>query len=127
MQKARPGNPVDMEERRAQALTQAALDAAAKLGLPPQDTAAILGVPVGAFTAMKKGERSVDGYSGEAERADALVRMAKKLKALLGDEETHWRAWIRREHERLGTKPLEVMKQRDGVLKIASLLETFGI
>lgn len=123
MQKARPGNPVDVEERRAAALTSAALECAQKLGLSPADTATLLGVPQGAFTAMKKGERTVDGFSGEAERADALVRVTKRLRALLGDAETNWRSWIRRENDDLDSKPLDVMKQRDGVQKVAALLE----
>ncbi len=123
MQKARPGNPVDIEERRAAALTTAALECAQKLGLSPGDTAMLLGVPQGAFAAMKKGERSVDGVSGEAERADALVRATKRLRALLGDAETTWRSWIRRENDKLGAKPLDLMKQRDGILKVATFLE----
>jgi hypothetical protein len=120
MQKARPDAEAD---RRAAALTTAALDCALKLGLSPADTAALLGVPQGAFAAMKKGERAVDGMNGEAERADALVRAAKKLRALLGEAETNWRAWLRRESPELGAKPIDLMRQRDGILQIAAFLQ----
>lgn len=123
MQRARPGHPGDVEEQRATALTKAALDGARHLGLSPRDTGAILGVPQGVFNAMKKGERAVDGYSGEAERADALVRIVKRLNALLGDSETHWRSWLRRENDELGAPPLEILLQRDGGLKVAKYLE----
>ena len=123
MQKGRPGNPVDIEDQRAAALTVAAIDCSQKLGLSPADTATLLGVPQGAFASMKKGERAVDGVSGEAERADALVRSTKRLRILLGDAETTWRSWIRRENDELGAKPLDIMKQRDGILKIATFLE----
>lgn len=123
MRKARPGNPVDLEDRRAAALTAAALDGARMLGLTPVETAQLLGVPAGALAAMKKAERAVDGLNGEAERADALVRVVKRLTLLLGDSETAWRAWIRRDHAGIGSKPLALLLQRDGVLTVATYLE----
>jgi len=105
------------------ALTKAALESARRLGLSPADTASILGVPQGALQAMKKGERAVDGLSGEAVRADALVRLVKRLQVLLGEADTTWRAWIRRESAGLGVKPLDMMLQRDGAAKVATYLE----
>lgn len=123
MQRARPGNPVDVEDRKALELTKSALEGAKRLGLSPIDTAAILGVQQGALQAMKKGQRAVDGTSGEAERADALVRVVKRLQAMLGDTETSWRSWIRRENAALGAKPLDLMLQRDGSMKLATYLE----
>ena len=73
VQKARPGSPSDLEDKRARALTDAALSAAKRLGLGSTDLASILGVAEGAVAAMRKGERAVDGVNGEAERADALA------------------------------------------------------
>lgn len=120
---ARPGNPVEIEQQKAEALTKAMLEAAKRLGLSPQDTAAIIGVQGGALAAMKKGERVVDGVNGEAENADAVVRVVKRLQTLLGPDESKWRAWLRREVSGLGDKPLAILLQRQGVLKVAAFLE----
>jgi hypothetical protein len=114
--------PAAAEMEKAAALTKAALEAARRLGLTPAETANVLGVAQGAFAAMKKGDRAVDGLNGEAERADALVRVVKRLAAILGDNESAWRAWLRRESGPLGDKPLDVFAQRDGVVKVATYL-----
>ena len=119
MKLARPDIAVN---EKAAALTKEALEAARRLGLTPTETAALFGVPQGAFNAMKKGDRAVDGLNGEAERADALVRVVKRLGTLLGDSETAWRSWLRRDVAPLGDKPLDLFAQRDGVLKVAQYL-----
>jgi hypothetical protein len=110
------------EHQRAVELTKLGLESARKLGLSPADTAAVLGVPVGALGALKKGERLVDGYNGEAERADALGRIVSRLTALLGPEETKWRSWLRRLSPQLGDTPLHAITQRDGVQGVADFL-----
>jgi len=110
------------EETRALALTKAALEGLRRLGLSPVETAAALGVPAGALTAMRKGSRSVDGLNGEAEAADAIVRMVKRLTALLGAEETKWRSWLRRDIPSLRGTPLALMIQRQGVSKLVAYL-----
>jgi hypothetical protein len=123
MKHTRPLNPVQAEDQKAALLTKAALDCARKLALGPHETAAAIGVPAGALTAMKKGERAVDGVNGEAECADALVRVVKRLNALLGADESRWRAWMRREVDALDGKPLDLVVQRHGVLKVAAYLD----
>jgi uncharacterized protein (DUF2384 family) len=110
------------EMEKAAALTKEAIEAARRLGLTPTETANVLVVPQGAFAAMKKGERAVDGLNGEAERADALVRIVKRLGVLLGDSETAWRSWLRRDNDPLDDRPIDVFTQRDGVLKVANYL-----
>jgi uncharacterized protein (DUF2384 family) len=116
-------NPVEIENQKAAALTRAALECAQRLGFTPANTAYTLGVPQGVLGAMKKGERTVNGVNGEAERADALVRVVKRLQLLLGDSQTLWRSWLRRENQELEAKPIDVMMQRDGVIRVADYLE----
>ncbi len=123
MKNTRPLNPVQAEDQKAAALTKAALDCARKLALNPHETASAFGVPAGALAAMRKGERAVDGVNGEAECADALVRIVKRLSALLGADESKWRAWMRREVGALDGKPLDLVAQRQGVLKVATYLD----
>jgi hypothetical protein len=120
---ARPDHPGAVQDKRARELTEAALTAARLLGLSPSEIASTLGVPQGALKEMQKFTRLVDGRSGEAERADALVRVARRLKALLGDQETLWRSWLRQPCADLDDKPLAVMTRKDGVLKVAQHLE----
>ena len=117
---------VDVEEQRAAALTKAALECMKGLGLSPTESATVLGVQAGALAAMRKGERTVDGFNGEAEAADALVRLVKRLSAVLGSEETKWRSWLRRESPTLGARPLDLILQRHGVVKVADRLERAG-
>ena len=111
------------EDQQAEALTKAALTSLRQLGLNPHETAAALGVAAGALAAMRKGERVVDGLNGEAESADAIVRIAKRLGVLLGSEETKWRSWLRRESPALDAKPIELITQRLGAVKVATYLE----
>ena len=115
--------PAQNEDQRAAALTKAALECARRLGLTPVEAATALGVPAGAFAAMKKGQRAVDGMNGEAECADAIVRIVKRLTVLLGEEETKWRSWLRAECGPLGARPCEMMTRRLGSLKVATYLE----
>ena len=122
VQKARPGSPSDLEDKRARALTDAALSAAKRLGLGSTDLASILGVAEGAVAAMRKGERAVDGVNGEAERADALVKIVARLSTLLGAEETKWRSWIRGVNATFDAKPIDLMKQRDGAARVRDYL-----
>ena len=122
MRPGRPPNPVEREQQRALTLTSSALEAARRLGLSPADTAAVLGVQQGTLQGMKKGERVVDGTTGEAEAADALVKVLSLLKALLGDDESKWRAWLRRPFPQLNGRPLDVMTTRHGIVKVATAL-----
>jgi hypothetical protein len=119
----RPGNPDDVMAQRAKALAQAALAAARQLGLSPGDTATVMGIPQNSLKSLQQGSRLLDGTSGEAERADALVRIVRRLKALLGDQETLWRSWIRQPCETLGDKPLTILLQRQGPEKVARFVE----
>lgn len=118
-----PNRPADAMDQRAKALAQAALTAARQLGLSATETATVLGVPQSTLKALQQGTRLLDGTSGEAERADALVRLARRLKALLGDQETAWRSWLRHPCEALGDKPLTVLLQRYGAEKVARYVE----
>lgn len=126
MQTKHPRTPDGVENAKAEALTKDFLMCAQRLGMSPGDAATVLGVPPGAFAAMKAGKRAVDGVSGEAEAADALVRVTKRLHKLLGDSDTAWRAWLRRDNPDLDAKPLDVMKQQRGAAKIAAYLESKG-
>ena len=114
---------VDEENQRAVALTKAAIECTRRLGMSPAESASALGVHAGVLAAMRKGQRVVDGYNGEAETADALVRVIKRLSALLGGEETKWRSWLRREDPSLGARPLDVILRRHGAETVASYLE----
>jgi hypothetical protein len=108
MQKTGPRTPDGVENAKAEALTKDFVMCAQRLGMSPQDAALTLGV------------------SGEAESADALVRVTKRLHKLLGDSETAWRAWLRRNNDDFDAKPLDVIKQQRGAVKVASYLEGKG-
>ena len=126
MKSERQGHPMQKEEQKAAVLTRSALDCARRLGLTPAETATAIGVSAGAFAAMKKGERAVDGMNGEAESADAIERIVKRLSILLGSEETKWRSWLRKDCPPLQARPLEMMTRRYGALKVADFLEKAG-
>ena len=126
MKSGRQGGTMQTEDQKALVLTKSALECARRLGLTPAQTATALGVSAGAFAAMKKGERAVDGMNGEAASADAIERIVKRLSVLLGSEETKWRSWLRQECSSLEGRPLEVMTRRSGSLKVAAFLEKAG-
>ncbi len=123
MQKSTPASRAAATDRQATALTAAGVEAARRLGLSPSDAAACLGVPPNVFAAMKKGQRAVDGFNGEAAAADALVRLIKRLTVLLGDSETKWRSWLRHDNADLASTPLALLLKRDGAVAVAQYLE----
>lgn len=113
----------EMENKKATELSKATLDSLQKLGLSPAESATVLGITPSLFTSLKKGERTVDGYSGEAERADMLVRVVRRLSTLLEGGETAWRSWLRRQNPDWSSSPLELMRQREGLTKVTIFLE----
>lgn len=114
---------VEVEMAKARALFVAAVQSAKELGLGSAELAHILGIPEGAMRNLGEGTRFLSGTSGEAEQADALVRIVVDLKALLGDEQAKLRSWIRTMHDRLGAKPIELMQRKGGVLTVRDFLE----
>jgi uncharacterized protein (DUF2384 family) len=123
MQNGRRGSVGDPMAERAKALTEAAIKAGRNLGLKPTETAAVLGVPAGLFTQMEKGGRTVELETGEGERAEALVKVFIKLSHAFGHVEAKYRAWLRTDNPGLGDRPIVVMQQKYGVLKVATFLE----
>lgn len=115
---------VDVEMERAQALAEAAFQAAKFLALGTADLAHIIGIPEGAVRGLREGTRFLNGTNGEAEHADGLVRVVIRLKALLGNEETKGRSWVRTAHEQLGAKPIEIMQRKSGILTVRDFLVT---
>lgn len=123
MQRTGPKNQGSGDDSKAAILTKIALECAKALGISPADTATILSVSQGALAAMKEGKRELDLSAGEGECAEGLIRITKLLRTHLGDADTNWRSWIRRENAEMDGKPLDLMLQRYGVLKVAKALE----
>jgi hypothetical protein len=118
-----PRKAGEMENKKATELSKAALESLKQLGLSPAESALVLGITPTQFTSLKKGERTVDGYSGEAERADMVVRVVKRLSTLLDGGESAWRSWIRRQNPDWSSAPLDLMRQREGLAKVTTFLE----
>ena len=113
----------DMEQKKANELSKAVIECLRQIGLSPAEAALVLGITPNLFSSLKKGERTVDGYTGEAERADLLVRAVKRLTVLLDGGETSWRSWLRRQNPDWSSSPLELMRQRDGLTRVVNYLE----
>ena len=102
-------------------LTQAAVRAAARLGLAQKDLAAVLGVS--ASTVSRFAQRPLDPRSKEGELAVLFVRLYRSLDAITGGDDAVARAWLRNDNDALGDAPLKLVQTVPGLVNVIAYLD----
>jgi transcriptional regulator with XRE-family HTH domain len=109
-------------ERTPRALTQAVARAAQSLGISQAELASILGVSPATITRLFGGAYLLDAKRKEWEFALLFVRMFRSLNAIVGDENTA-RKWLNSENLGLNGRPLELIRQTEGLVRVVHYLD----
>jgi DNA-binding LacI/PurR family transcriptional regulator len=102
-------------------LTQAAVRAAARLGLAQKDLAAVLGVS--ASTVSRFAQRPLDPRSKEGELAVLFVRLYRSLDAMVGGQDDAARAWMHAENAHLSGVPARLALSVTGLVHVLEYLD----
>jgi hypothetical protein len=107
----------------AQVLTKASLRAAEVLGLTRADLARILGVSAASASRLGR-SRTVDPDSKEGELALLFLRAYRSLDSLFGGNHEAGQAWLEAENDHLGGRPVELIQRVEGLVRVASYLDS---
>lgn len=108
---------------RGAVLTNAALRAADRLGLPARVLAGVLGVSEPSISRMKKGGYVLEDGSKSFELAGVFVRLFRALDAISGGDEAVARAWMVAPNVALGAAPVARIVTIAGLLDVTAYLD----
>lgn len=108
---------------RREVLTKALLRSADELGLTTEELAQVLGVTPATIARMTSNEYVLDENRKEWELAALLVRLYQGLAAMLLDNETNVRNWMRQPNTGLRTIPVECIITITGLAETVSYVE----
>ena len=106
----------------AQVLSKAVMRAAQRLGLARGLLARVLGVSAASVTRLYSGHYLLDPQRKEWEFALLFVRLFRSLDSLVGDEDTA-RRWLLSDNRALGARPLELIVQTEGLVRVVHYLD----
>lgn len=106
----------------AAVLGKAVVRAADRLGLSHALLARILGVSAPTITRLYGGDYRLDQRRKEWEFAVIFVRMFRSLDSIVGDEQTA-RRWLASENHALGARPLDLIPQAEGLVRVVHYLD----
>jgi len=109
--------------REPRILTQAALRAAALLDVPQGELALILGLSPASVSRMKAGTYQLDRARKEWELAALWVRLFRSLDSITGGRDDASRAWLHSPNDALGGKPVELIRQVTGLVRVMEYLD----
>jgi transcriptional regulator with XRE-family HTH domain len=122
MTKARPeASPILIPDA-SSVLTKAVTRAAERLGISRTELASILGVSPATISRLFGGAYLLDAKRKEWEFALLFVRMFRSLNAIVGDENTA-RKWLNSENLGLNGRPLELIRQTEGLVRVVHYLD----
>ena len=103
-------------------LSKAVMRAAQRLGLARGLLARVLGVSAASVTRLYSGHYLLDPQRKEWEFALLFVRLFRSLDSLVGDEDTA-RRWLLSDNRALGARPLELIVQTEGLVRVVHYLD----
>jgi len=106
----------------ATVLGKAVTRAAEHLGLTRSQLAQILGLSPPTITRLYNGEYRLDERRKEWEFALLFLRAFRSLDSIVGDEATA-RRWLHGENRGLNGRPLELMRQTEGLVRVVHYLD----
>jgi DNA-binding XRE family transcriptional regulator len=103
-------------------LTKAVARAAAQLGLSKGLLARVLGLSPATITRIYSGDYLLDASRKEWEFALLLVRLFRSLDSIVADEASA-RTWLASENSGLNGRPLELITQTEGLVRVVHYLD----
>jgi uncharacterized protein (DUF2384 family) len=106
----------------ATVLSKAVARAAERLDITRGQLGKILGVSAPTVTRLYSGEYKLDERRKEWEFALLFVRAFRSLDSIVGDEHTA-RKWLTRENRGLNARPIDLMRQTEGLVRVVQYLD----
>lgn len=106
----------------AAVLSKAVARAAERLGITRSQLAQILGLSPPTITRLYNGDYRLDERRKEWEFALLFLRAFRSLDSIVGDETTA-RRWLNSENRGLNARPLELMRQTEGLVRVVHYLD----
>ena len=103
-------------------LTKAVARAAEQLGLSRSLLARVLGLSPATVTRLYAGGYQLDAGRKEWEFGLLLVRLFRSLDAIVADEASA-RAWLGRDNLGLGGRPIDLISQTEGLVRVVHYLD----
>lgn len=103
-------------------LAQAALSAAARLGLRHRQLAAVIGSSEASVSRLQYG-RGLDPETKEGELALLFLRLFRSLDALVGGDDDKARAWLHAENDHVRGVPAERIRTVEGLVDVVQYLD----
>jgi hypothetical protein len=107
---------------RADVLTKATLNAAARLGVRNTRLAEVIGTSEASVSRLSSGRR-IDPDTKEGELALLFLRLFRSLDALVGGDDTHAKAWLHAENTHLNGVPAERIRSVEGLVDVIQYLD----
>lgn len=115
-------SPIVNKPEAAVVLTKAVTRAAERLGISRTLLARILGVSPPTVTRLYSGDYQLDERRKEWEFALLFVRAFRSLDSIVGDEQTA-RKWLSSENRGLNARPIELLHQTEGLVRVVHYLD----
>lgn len=103
-------------------LSKAVTRAAEHLGITRALLARIIGVSAPTVTRLCSGSYRLDERRKEWEFALLFVRAFRSLDSIVGDEQAA-RAWLSSENRALNARPIDLMRQTEGLVRVVQYLD----
>lgn len=104
-------------------LTGAVMRACALLEVTQAGLAQILGLSPSTVSRMANGAYALDSHRKEWELGALFVRLFRSLDALVGSNDLAARAWLNGENRGLGGRPLELIRNAEGLVRVVQYLD----
>ncbi len=103
-------------------LGKAVIRAADRLAISHALLARILGVSPPTITRLYSGDYRLDQRRKDSELALLFVRVFRSLDSIVGDEQAA-RRWLGSDNRALGTRPLDLLPQAEGLVRVVHYLD----
>ena len=106
----------------APVLANAAMNAAARLGVRNKHLAEIIGSSEASVSRLRSG-RGLDPKTKEGELALLFLRLYRSLDALVGGDDVKARSWLHAANDHVGGVPAERIRSVEGLVDVVQYLD----